>query len=326
MAEEKKGKIKVSTIVDGVLIVAGLALLALEISLMVSKQKDGMPSLFGKTFMHVETGSMAGPDTSLFYITRAGDKEDGRVSGVYYTQEDAEKASGEDKTYFTLKKNGPTNLPVGTAAILEKKDFSLVEAGDVVTFYYDIEAGGEVYANQLVTHRVIEVFNDTLYCYGDAYPDPNNDAGSAIPYDSSSSDYRGVQKITKDRYIGTVTSKNDFVGWVLGVTSQPWFVPVIVGVPLLTMGGFSLYEGLKKSRELKKEENARIQAIMDKTGLKKEDGAAYERELEKASIKVAIQMEMEEEKEKQKEIYRKQFAKAKEEAKAALKKEREAKQ
>ncbi len=324
MAEKKGKRVKVSTIVDGVLIAAGALLLALEVSLMVSKQKDGMPSLFGKTFLHVETGSMAGPDTPAFYLTRAGDKEDGRVTGVYYTQEEAEEASGEDKTYFTLKKNGPSMLSVGTAAILERKDFSEVTPGDAVTFYYDIEAGGVIYKNQLVTHRVIEIIDDVLYCYGDAYPDPNNDAGHSIAYDSASSSYRGVQRIGKDKYVGTVTSKNDFVGWVLGVTSQQWFVPVVVGVPLLTMGGFSLYEGLKKSKEARKEENRRIQELVDKTGVKKEDGATYEREWEKASIKVAIQMEMEEEKEKQKEIYRKQFAKAKEEAKAQLKKEQEA--
>ena len=325
MAEEKKGKIKVSTVVDGVLIVAGLALLALEISLMVSKQKDGMPSLFGKTFMNVLTGSMDGPDTDVFYLTRAGDDASGRVTGVYYTQEEAEEASGEDKTYFTLKKNGPTMLGVGTAAILERKDFSKVEVGDIVTFYYDIPAGGVTYQNQLVSHRVIEIIDEVLYCYGDAYPNPSNDAGHTIPYESSSSSYEGVQKISKDKYVGVVTAKNDFLGWVLQVTSQQWFVPVVVGVPLLTMGAFSLAEGLKKSRAARKEENARIQALVDKTGVKKEDGAAYEREWEKASIKVAIQMEMEEEKEKQKEIYRKQFLAAKEEAKKELAKEQEAK-
>ena len=331
MGEAKKKKVKVSTIVDGVLIVLGLGLLALELSLVISKQKDGMPSLFGRTFMHVETGSMVGPDTDVFYITRAGDSADGRVNGVYYTVEDAQKASGDGETYFELKKNGPKMLSIGTAAILEKRDFSSVVVGDVVTFYYDITGytndGQRVtYANQLVTHRVIEIIDDVLYCYGDAYPDPNNDAGSAIPYNSTSSDYRGVQKITKDKFVGVVTGKSDFVGWILEVTSQTWFVPVVVGVPLLTMGAFSLVEGLKKSREAKKEETARIQALVDKTGVKKEDEAAYEREWEKASIKVAIQMEMEEEKEKQKEIYRKQFEKAKEEARKELKKEQEAKQ
>ena len=326
MGEEKKKKFKLSTLVDGVLIVAGLALLALEVTLMISKQRNGMPSLFGKTFMHVETGSMAGPDTSVFYLTRAGDSASGRVSGVYYTQEEAEKASKDGKTYFVLQKNGPSNLPVGTAAILERKDFSKVAVGDCVTFYYDIESNNVIYKDQLVTHRVIEIIDGTLYCYGDAYPDPHNDAGYTIGYDSSSSSYRGVQRITQDKYVGVVTSKNDFFGWVLGVTSQQWFVPVVVGVPLLTMGAFSLFEGLKKSKEARKEENARIQALVDKTGVRKEDEAAYEREWEKASIKVAIQMEMEEEKEKQKEIYRKQFAKAKEEALAELKKEKGAKQ
>ena len=324
MGEAKQKKIKVSTIVDGVLIVLGLALLALEVSLMISKQKDGMPSLFGKTFMNVLTGSMDGPDTSVFYLTRAGDSASGRVTGVYYTQEEAEEASGEDKTYFVLEKKGPTMLGVGTAAILERKDFSEVEVGDIVTFYYDIPAGGTVYQNQLVSHRVIEIIDDVLYCYGDAYPNPSNEAGHKIPYESSSSSYEGVQRIAKDKYVGVVTSKSDFVGWILQVTSQQWFVPVVVGVPLLTMGAFSLFEGLKKSHDAKKEENARIQALVDKTGVKKEDGAAYEREWEKASIKVAIQMEMEEEKEKQKEIYRKQFAAAKEEAKKELKKEQEA--
>ncbi len=318
---ERKKKIKVSTIVDGVLIALGLGLLALEVSLMVSKQKDGMPSLFGKTFMNVLTGSMDGPDTDVFYLTRAGDSASGRVTGVYYTREEAEEASGEDKTYFTLKKNGPSMLGVGTAAILERKDFSAVEAGDIVTFYYDIPAGGVVYKNQLVSHRVIEIIDEVLYCYGDAYPNPSNEAGHVIPYESSSSNYEGVQKISKDKYVGVVTGKNDFLGWVLQVSSQTWFVPVVVGVPLLTMGAFSLVDGLKKSKEAKKEEQRRIQALVDKTGVKKEDGVAYEREWEKASIKVAIQMEMEEEKEKQKEIYRKQFEKAKEEAKKELKKE-----
>ncbi len=318
MAEKKGKKIKVSTIVDGVLIVLGLLLLALELSLFISKQKDGMPSLFGKTFMNVITGSMDGPDTSLFYVTRAGDDASGRVTGVFYTKEEAEEASGEDKICFTLEKKGPSMLGVGTAAILERKDFSEVEVGDIVTFYYDITSDGYVYQNQLVSHRVIEIIDDVLYCYGDAYPK------RGIAYSSSSSSYEGVQRIGKDKYVGTVTSKNDFLGWVLTVTSQQWFVPVVVGAPLLTMGAFSLVEGLRKSKAAKKEENARIQALVDKSGVSKEDEAAYEREWEKASIKVAIQMEMEEEKEKQKEIYRKQFAKAKEEAKAELRKEKEA--
>ena len=316
MGEEKKKKFKLSTLVDGVLIVAGLALLALEVTLMISKQRDGMPSLFGKTFMNVLTGSMDGPDTSVFYLTRAGDSVSGRVSGVYYTQEEAE-AKGK---VFTLEKSGPSMLGVGTAAILETKDFSEVKEGDIVTFYYDITEGGYVYQNQLVSHRVIEIVDETLYCYGDAYPK------RGIAYSTTSSSYEGVQRIGKDKYVGVVTGKNDFFGWVLQVTSQQWFVPVVVGVPLLTMGAFSLFEGLKKSKEARKEENARIQALVDKTGVRKEDEAAYEREWEKASIKVAIQMEMEEEKEKQKEIYRKQFAKAKEEALAELKKEKGAKQ
>ncbi len=325
MGGAKKKKIKVSTVVDAVLIALGLGLLALEMSLLISKQKDGMPSLFGKTFMNVLTGSMDGPDTDVFYLTRAGDDASGRVTGVYYSAEEAEEASGEDKIYFTLKKNGPSMLGVGTAAILERRDFSAVAPGDIVTFYYDIPAGGVVYQNQLVSHRVIEIIDGVLYCYGDAYPNPNNDAGHAIPYESSSSSYEGVQKISKDKYVGVVSGKSDFLGWVLQVSSQSWFVPVVVGVPLLTMGAFSLAEGLKKSREAKKEENARIQALVDKSGVKKEDGAAYEREWEKASIKVAIQMEMEEEKQKQKEIYRKQFQAAKEEAKRELQKEQEAK-
>ncbi len=200
-----------------------------------------------------------------------------------------------------------------------------MQVGDIVTFYYDIPAGGVTYENQLVSHRVIEIIDEVLYCYGDAYPNPSNDAGHAIPYDSASSNYEGVQKISKDKYVGVVTSKSDFLGWILQVTSQSWFVPVVVGVPLLSMGAFSLVEGLKKSREAKKEERSRIEALVAQSGVKKEDLAAYEREWEKASIKVAIQMEMEEEKEKQKEIYRKQFREAKEEAKRELQKEKEAK-
>ncbi len=324
MGETRQKKIKASTIVDGVLILLGAGLLAMELSLMISKQKDGIPSLFGKTFMDVLTGSMDGPETDVFYLTRAGDDERERVSGVYYTEEEA-KASSSTGVVFTLQKNGPKMLGVGTAAILERKDFSMVEPGDIVTFYYDIPAGNTVYQDQLVSHRVIEIIDDVLYCYGDAYPNPDNDAGHKIPYDSSSSSYEGVQKIGADKYVGVVTAKSDFLGWVLQVSSKSWFVPVVVGVPLLTMGAFSLVEGLKKSKEAKKESNARIASLVEKSGVSKEDEAAYEREWEKASIKVAIQMEMEEEKEKQKEIYRKQLKKAKEEAKKELAKEQEAK-
>ena len=55
MEGAKKRKIKASSIVDGVLLALGGALLLLELSFVISSRKDGMPSLFGKTFLRVCT-------------------------------------------------------------------------------------------------------------------------------------------------------------------------------------------------------------------------------------------------------------------------------
>lgn len=308
MAPAKKKRFKVSTLVDVLLLGSCLFLLFAEISLVVSQKKDGIPSLFGKTFMRVLTGSMDGPDEPALFLTRAGDKENGRVNGVYYSAEEAKEHAEDKKTYFVLQKKGPYMLGVDTAAILEKRDFASVEVGDTVTFYYDIVENGLEYKNQLVSHRVIEKIGDYLYCYGDAYPK------RGINYDATSPNYAGVQKISKDELVGVITAKSDFLGWFMVLSSSQWFVPVIVGVPLLTMGAFTLGENLKKIRDEKKEVKRRVEALVSASGVDRSDEAAYEREVEKATIKVEIQMEMEEEKEKQKAIYKKQFEKAKEEA------------
>lgn len=308
MEGAKKRKIKASSIVDGVLLALGGALLLLELSFVISSRKDGMPSLFGKTFLRVLTGSMDGPDTPNLYLTRTGDSPSGRVDGVYYTVEDLERERGEGKAYFPLEKKGPWMFGIDTAAILERKSFESVEVGDVVTFYFDIPTEQGLLKNQLVSHRVIEIVDSVLYCYGDAYPK------AGYPYSTSSSDYQGVQRITKEGYVGVITSKSDFLGGVMVTTSSPWFVPAIVGIPLLGIGVSSLVDVFKERKKVKAEEDRRIQALVSASGVSPEDELAYQREVEKASIKVEIQMEMEQEKEKQMEIYRKQFEKAKKQA------------
>lgn len=313
----EKKKIKASSIVDGVLLVLAGALLALELGFVISSKKDGMPSLFGKTFMRVLTGSMDGPDAPNLYLTRVGDLDSGRVDGVYYTVEDLERERGEGKAYFTLEKKGPWMLGVDTAAILERKSFEEVQVGDIVTFYFDIPTTQGTMKDQLVSHRVIEIVDSVLYCYGDAYPKEN------YPYSSSSSDYQGVQRISKDDYVGVITSKSDFLGGVMVMTSSSWFVPVVVGVPLLGIATSSLINTFKERKRVKAEEDRRIEEILASSGISPEDELAYQREREKAEIKVQIQMEMEEEKEKQKAIFRKQFEKEKEKAKKEMKEGRE---
>ncbi len=311
MAQEKK--FKISSLVDGVLLALAVGMLVLEGSLLISAKKDGMPSLFGKTFLRVLTGSMDGPDTPSLYLTREGNQEQGRVNGVYYTLEEADKAGGG--VSFELKKNGPWMLGIDTAAVLEKKSFEQVVPGDIVTFRYDIPTTDGVYPDQLVSHRVIEIVDSTLYCYGDAYPK------AGYPYSISSSAYQGVQRIKKEDYVGTIVSKSDFLGAVLVMTSSPYFVPAVVGVPLLAMAGFSFASSFKRQAALKKEEKRRVQALVYASGVDPNDEANYEREVEKASIKVQIQMEMEEEKEKQKEILRAQLKKEKDRFKKEMRKE-----
>ncbi len=310
--EEKKKKIKVSSIVDGALLVLAGAMIALELTLFITTKKDGMPSLFGKTFMRVLTGSMDGPNTPEFFLTRAGNDASGRVTGVYETKEEAEKARSSSEGVFTLEKKGPWMLGINTAAVLERKAFEDVEPGDIVTFYYDLN---EVYTHQLVSHRVIEIIDSTLYCYGDAYPK------NGYPYSSSSSSYTGVQKITKSDYVGTIVSKSDFFGGVMTMTSSVWFVPVVVGVPLLSMAGFSVADSIKQARLAKKEEEAKIQEMVLASGVDPNDERAVAIEKEKAAVKLEIQEELQKEKEKQKELFRKQFEKEKEEALKLAKKE-----
>lgn len=310
--EEKKKRVKVSSIVDGALLVLAGAMIALELTLFITTKKDGMPSLFGKTFMRVLTGSMDGPDTPEFFLTRAGNDASGRVSGVYETQEEAEEACSSTEGVFTLQKNGPWMLGVNTAAILERKAFEDVEPGDVVTFYYDLNS---IYTHQLVSHRVIEIIDSTLYCYGDAYPK------NGYPYSSTSSSYTGVQKITKQDYVGTIVAKSDFLGGVMTMTSSVWFVPTVVGIPLLSMAGFSMADAIKESRRRKKEEEAKIEAMVLSSGVDPNDERAMEIAREKAAVKLEIQEELEKEKQKQKELFLKQFEKEKQEAVKQAKKE-----
>ena len=177
-----------------------------------------------------------------------------------------------------------------------------------MTFYFDIPTEQGLLKNQLVSHRVIEIVDSVLYCYGDAYPK------AGYPYSTSSSDYQGVQRITKEGYVGVIASKSDFLGGVMVMTSSPWFVPAIVGIPLLGIGVSSLVDVFKERKKVKAEEDRRIQALVAASGVSPEDELAYQREVEKAAIKVEIQMEMEQEKAKQMEIYRKQFEKAKKQA------------
>ena len=80
------------------------------------------------------------------------------------------------------------------------------------------------------------------------------------------------------------------------------------------IGVSSLVDVFKERKKVKAEEDRRIQALVAASGVSPEDELAYQREVEKASIKVEIQMEMEQEKAKQMEIYRKQFEKAKKQA------------
>ncbi len=313
-SEEKKKRFKVSTLVDGALLVLAGAMLALELTLFISTKKDGMPSLFGKTFMRVLTGSMDGPNTPEFFLTRAGNDASGRVTGVYETQEEAEKACSSSEGVFTLEKKGPWMLGVNTAAILERKSFEDVEPGDIVTFYYDLDS---TYTHQLVSHRVIEIIDSTLYCYGDAYPK------NGYAYSTSSSSYTGVQRITKSDYVGTIVSKSDFLGGVMTMTSSVWFVPIVVGVPLLSMAGFSLADTIKQSRLEKKETEAKIAAMVAASGIDLNDQRAVEIAREKAAVKLEIQEELEKEKQKQKELFLKQFEKEKQEAIKLAKKEME---
>lgn len=311
MAEEAKPKkkVKASSIVDAVLGVLVVVLLCLEINLVVTQRRDGIPSLFGTTFMRVLTGSMDGPDTSELYLTREGDVESGRVTGVYETVDEAKKASGADETYFVLEKKGPHKLSTGTGAVLTKISFDEVEAGDVVTFLYDIKVGGTDYGNYPVSHRVIEIGEEngqkTLYCYGDAYP------SHGIGYSSTNSSYEGVQHIHESEFLGVVTSSNDFLGWCLGVAQSPYFLPVAIFVPLGVMGIVSVIEMIVASNKARKEEDQKVKEMVAAMGVDPHDEKAYDAAYELCSTKLEIKEEMEAEKAKQKEKYQEEYEKEK---------------
>ena len=323
--EEPKRKRIGSMVADALLGVLVIALLALQIDIIVtSRQNHGVPSIFGYSFMKILTDSMDGPEDDRLLLTYKKDmpsaaskevdplKETRKVQEVFpLNYEHLEEAKAEFD-YGYLIKNGPLFLHVDTGIVIQKVDFKEIMPGDVITFLYDINIGGAVYNDEPTSHRVIEINHEagTLSCFGD-----NN-----MPYGGSRmayySDPSQRNDIVKADVLGKVISASDGLGSVLGITQNTWFLPVMILIPLLLIGGISAFDAIKKGHLERKKEKDELAAAIAAAGIDANDEVAVETFTTRYLAKREIQMELEIEKEKQKEIFRQAFEEEKKKLKA----------
>ena len=232
--DKNKKKSLLGKIVDAILVAFVLLLLALEVDIMVTTNRDHIPSLFGTSFMRVLTDSMDGNGEANLYCTR--DVTSKRVNGVYHTEEEAKAKVNDSNEYYVIEKKSPKYLHVGTGITINKISFDAVEVGDIVTFWGEIEG---LEGRQSISHRVIEKIeaNRTLYCFGD-----NNEptyGGVQYHYSYEPSSWNLVRE---NDLIGRVESSSDFFGSCLGLVQSTWFVPLAVLIPLSIIATISAVE------------------------------------------------------------------------------------
>jgi hypothetical protein len=204
------------------------------------------------------------------------------------------------------------SLNQGTGIIIKKQAPSEVKVGDVITFL-DLKTTSTVVPTRaVVTHRVmaITVNEDatrTFYCFGD---NPTSTYWSNGQEASMTFTYPETANIVEEKYyIGTVVSHSDAFGGFLSVSLQPWFVPVMVLVPLSIIAILSGADMIKEGRAEAKEEEAAVATELAKAGIDPADEGAVLLFREKTRYKLELKKAMEKEKEKEKSRLRKQLAK-----------------
>jgi signal peptidase len=245
----------VSHTISGILGALILFLIGCQITMIVTaKDNYNVPSLFGYSFLRVETNSMEGDNSD--------------------------------------------SLKQGTGIIIKKYATSDVKMGDVITFQDEKVSAGYTPTHTRVTHRVekVETATDGTYVY---YCTGDNVASSM-----------NAHNIVEDKYyIGTVVGHSDSFGAFLNVALQPWFVPVVVLVPLAAIAVMSGVDLVKEGRKEQKEEDAQVAAELAAAGVDPNDEKAVLLYTEKARYKIELKKEMAQAVEEEKKRLRKEMAK-----------------
>lgn len=208
------------------------------------------------------------------------------------------------------------DLPVNTCAIIQKVDPSTLEDGDVIT-YYSATVSESMGTTMIISHRIKEHTTVSgklvFYTIGDNLKAQTcGDTGCSYPANR--------EAISEDDVIGKVIGHNDFLGGVLYVVQQQWFVPVAVLVPLTVIATLSAVDFLKEAKAEQKEEQDAIHAQLVAAGVDPKDEKAVILFEEKARYKYEIQKEMEKAKKEAKEELRSEIDKEKKRLKKEMKK------
>ena len=192
----------------------------------------------------------------------------------------------------SMEGDNPDSLPTGTGIIVKKVDAESLKPGDVVTYYSKVLSAP-------VTHRVMEIETKdgvlNFYTRGDNYLHADT---CQIMGGCSESTRDPVW--TPEYLIGKVDSHSDALGAVLGVTSQAWFVPVAVLVPLAIIGTLTAVDLIKQARAEDKAEKAAIAAAMAEAGVDPNDEVAVTIFTEKQKYMYELQKEIDRQKAEEK--------------------------
>ena len=276
----------ISYAIDAILVAIIVFLGYVQISMLVSKNdksNNGVPRVFGKSFLYVATESMNNPDDSN--CLKAG-------TGIII-----EKV----KDFDSLKVSQPIYGNPEYPDLITDYDYS----GDIVTFY--LESVGVPDTHRLISKEYNEETGVwTFKTMGDA-PEAHT-----FPLKT--------ETWTGDKLIGKVVTWSKGFGTFLTIASpdaaasagkKAWFFPVAIVTPIVLLAGYYIVDAFVKYNKEEKERQAMIEAKMIEAGIDMNDEEAKEL----FRMKEELRLEYQEEKDRIKKQLRKELEKKKKDEK-----------
>lgn len=272
----------VSHLIDGVLVVFILGLVGCQITLnLTSKDNYGLGSLFGRSFVRVETDSMVGENSSSLNVG----------TGIVVEKRDPSAIKvGDVITFYSVAASqefgGYQRVTHRVFQIITDQQYGLI-------FYtYGDNAHAETCpvknTEKGCDESVRDSYKDTVY----ANPDLFTDA-------------------TKNQYLGVVVSHSDAFGWCLGVVQSSYFVPIAVLIPLLAIAVLSAVDLIREVKKANKEEQDELEKRMRAAGIdpsNEKDALLF---TEKETYKLDLEKELKAQKEAEKKKILKEMGKMK---------------